>query len=30
MTEDYEMGLRLGTLGERTIFVRLPASRGER
>ncbi len=29
MTEDYEMGLRLGALGERTIFVRLPASRGE-
>lgn len=30
MTEDYEMGLRLGALGERTIFVRLPANRGER
>ncbi|WP_300973431.1 glycosyl transferase family protein [Sphingomonas sp. LHG3406-1] len=29
MTEDYEMGLRLGALGERTIFVRLPASSGE-
>jgi adsorption protein B len=29
MTEDYEMGLRLGALGERTIFVRLPASRGD-
>ena len=28
MTEDYEMGLRLGALGERTIFVRLPESRG--
>lgn len=30
MTEDYEMGLRLGALGERTIFVRLPAAAGER
>nr|WP_314442260.1 glycosyl transferase family protein [uncultured Sphingomonas sp.] len=30
MTEDYEMGLRIGALGERTIFVRLPASRGDR
>jgi adsorption protein B len=29
MTEDYEMGLRLGATGERTIFVRLPASRGD-
>ena len=29
MTEDYEMGLRLGALGERTIFVRLPAGRGD-
>lgn len=29
MTEDYEMGLRIGALGERTIFVRLPASRGD-
>lgn len=29
MTEDYEMGLRLGALGERTIFVRLPARAGE-
>ena len=29
MTEDYEMGLRLGALGERTLFVRLPASAGE-
>jgi adsorption protein B len=28
MTEDYEMGLRLGALGERTIFVRLPESQG--
>lgn len=24
MTEDYEMGLRLGALGERSMFVRLP------
>lgn len=30
MTEDYEMGLRIGALGERTIFVRLPAYRGDR
>ena len=29
MTEDYEMGLRLGALGERTMFVRLPPSPGE-
>jgi adsorption protein B len=29
MTEDYEMGLRLGALGERTMFVRLPASPGD-
>jgi adsorption protein B len=29
MTEDYEMGLRLGALGERTAFVRLPPSAGE-
>ncbi|GLR46564.1 glycosyl transferase family protein [Sphingomonas astaxanthinifaciens] len=29
MTEDYEMGLRLGALGERTMFVRLPAEAGE-
>ncbi|GAA4033021.1 hypothetical protein GCM10022281_10970 [Sphingomonas rosea] len=28
MTEDYEMGLRLGTLGERTMFVRLPEEPG--
>ncbi|GAA3997231.1 hypothetical protein GCM10022211_03190 [Sphingomonas humi] len=28
MTEDYEMGLRIGALGERTIFVRLPESPG--
>lgn len=26
MTEDYEMGLRIGALGERTLFVRLPVS----
>ena len=30
MTEDYEMGLRLGSLGERTLFVRLPQAAGER
>ena len=30
MTEDYEMGLRLGTLGQKTMFVRLPARPGER
>lgn len=30
MTEDYEMGLRLGALGERTLFVRLPVTAGER
>lgn len=29
MTEDYELGLRLGALGERTMFVRLPLLRGE-
>lgn len=29
MTEDYELGLRLGALGERTMFVRLPAVHGE-
>ncbi|MCW3797858.1 glycosyl transferase family protein [Sphingomonas sp. BN140010] len=29
MTEDYEMGLRLGALGERTVFVRLPVLHGE-
>jgi len=28
MTEDYEMGLRLGALGERTLFVRLPEVAG--
>ncbi|HEX4761709.1 MAG TPA: glycosyl transferase family protein [Sphingomicrobium sp.] len=30
MTEDYEVGLRLGALGLRTIFVRIPARMGER
>lgn len=29
MTEDYEMGLRLGALGERTMFVRIPAHNGQ-
>jgi len=29
MTEDYELGLRLGALGYRTIFVRIPAQPGE-
>ncbi|RST29713.1 glycosyl transferase family protein [Sphingomonas ginkgonis] len=29
MTEDYELGLRVGTLGERTMFVRLPTAHGE-
>ncbi|HVF83669.1 MAG TPA: glycosyltransferase [Sphingomicrobium sp.] len=29
MTEDYEMGLRVGALGGRTIFVRLPKERGQ-
>jgi adsorption protein B len=29
MTEDYEVGLRLGTLGLRTMFVRIPAQPGE-
>jgi adsorption protein B len=29
MTEDYELGLRLGALGHRTIFVRIPAQPGE-
>ncbi len=28
LTEDYEMGLRLGALGYRTLFVRLPAAPG--
>ena len=27
-TEDYELGLRLGALGFRTLFVRIPAARG--
>jgi adsorption protein B len=30
MTEDYELGLRLGALGFKTMFVRLPAVPGER
>jgi len=30
MTEDYELGLRLGALGYRTMFVRIPAKPGER
>ena len=30
MTEDYEMGLRLGALGNKTMFVRLPTRPGER
>ncbi len=30
MTEDYEMGLRLGALGLRTMFVRIPAVPGSR
>jgi len=30
MTEDYELGLRLGALGVRTMFVRLPALPGSR
>jgi cellulose synthase/poly-beta-1,6-N-acetylglucosamine synthase-like glycosyltransferase len=30
MTEDYELGLRLGALGVRTMFVRLPTRRGGR
>jgi adsorption protein B len=29
MTEDYEMGLRLGALGLKTMFVRIPARAGE-
>lgn len=28
-TEDYELGLRLGALGHRTLFVRIPAIAGE-
>ena len=30
MTEDYELGLRLGALGLKTMFVRIPAGPGER
>ena len=30
MTEDYEVGLRIGALGLRTMFVRIPARPGER
>lgn len=30
MTEDYELGLRIGALGLRTIFVRIPAVAGDR
>ena len=30
MTEDYELGLRLGALGFKTMFVRIPAGPGER
>jgi adsorption protein B len=30
MTEDYEVGLRIGALGLRTMFVRIPARAGER
>ena len=30
LTEDYELGLRLGALGLRTMFVRLPATPGRR
>ncbi len=30
LTEDYELGLRLGALGYRTLFVRIPAVRGSR
>ncbi len=30
MTEDYEVGLRLGALGLRTMFVRIPAQPSER
>ena len=29
LTEDYELGLRIGAMGERGAFVRLPASDGE-
>ena len=30
MTEDYELGLRVGALGLKTMFVRIPATRGDR
>jgi adsorption protein B len=30
MTEDYEVGLRIGALGLRTMFVRIPVQPGER
>ena len=30
MTEDYELGLRIGALGLKTMFVRIPAEPGER
>jgi len=30
LTEDYEVGLRLGALGLKTMFVRIPATPGER
>lgn len=30
LTEDYEMGLRLGAIGVRTLFVRIPVTAGER
>ncbi len=30
LTEDYELGLRLGALGLRTLFVRIPARAGSR
>ena len=30
MTEDYEVGLRIGALGLKTIFVRIPARPGDR
>jgi adsorption protein B len=30
LTEDYEMGLRLGAIGVRTLFVRMPAMPGDR
>ena len=30
ITEDYELGLRLGELGQKTMFVRIPARAGER